>query len=80
MTKVTVFGTTWCGFCHAAKNYFDKIGVKYKDVDIEQDQAAANFIVEKTKQMGVPVIQIDDEFIVGFDRAKIDQLLKNNNS
>lgn len=74
--QVTVYSTTWCGYCHAAKQYFDKMGVTYKDIDVEQDQAAAAFIVDKTKQMGVPVIQIDDEFIVGFDRPKIDAALE----
>jgi glutaredoxin-like YruB-family protein len=73
---VTVYSTTWCGFCHAAKQYFDKIGVKYDDIDVEKDFQAAQAMVEKSHQMGVPVIDIDGTIIVGFDKPKIDTALK----
>ena len=74
--KVTVYSTTWCGFCHQAKKYFDSIGVNYTDVNVEEDPKAAEAMVEKTGQMGVPVIEIGDTTVVGFDRPKIDKLLK----
>jgi glutaredoxin-like YruB-family protein len=74
--KVTVYSTTWCGFCHQAKKYFDSIDVKYNDVNVEKDQKAAEKMVEKSGQMGVPVITIGDDVIVGFDRPKIDHALK----
>jgi len=74
--KVTVYSTTWCGFCHQAKKYFDDIKVAYKDIDVEADPKAAETMVEKSKQMGVPVIEIGDEVIVGYDRPKIDAALK----
>ena len=73
--NVIVYSTTWCGFCKMAKHYFDTIGVKYTEVDVEQDEAAARQIVEETGQMGVPVIRIGKEVIVGFDRPKIDAAL-----
>ena len=73
---VTVYSTTWCGFCHAAKQYFDKIGVKYEDIDVEADFQAAQDMVNKSHQMGVPVIDIDGAIIVGFDKPKIDAALK----
>ena len=73
---VTVYSTTWCGFCHMAKAYFDKLGVKYKDVDVERDINAAKEAVEKSGQMGVPVIDIDGTIIVGFDRPRIDTMLR----
>ncbi len=72
---ITVYSTTWCGFCHSAKQYFDKLGVKYTDVDVEKDRAAAQSMVEKSGQMGVPVIDMDGTIIVGFDKARIDQQL-----
>ena len=74
--NVTVYSTTWCGFCHQAKKYFDSIGVKYNDIDVEQDPKAAEEMVAKSGQMGVPVITIGDTTIVGYDRPKIDELLK----
>ncbi len=59
-----------------AKAYFDKLGVKYKDVDVERDISAAKEAVEKSGQMGVPVIDIDGTVIVGFDRPRIDTTLR----
>lgn len=73
---ITVYSTTWCGFCHAAKQYFDKIGVKYKDVNVENNMQAAQEMVQKSGQMGVPVIDIDGTIIVGFNRPHIDELLR----
>jgi glutaredoxin-like YruB-family protein len=75
-TKVTVYSATWCAFCHAAKDYLDKLGVKYTDKDIETDQAYAQEAVEKSNQMGIPVLDIDGEIIIGFDRPRIDATLK----
>ena len=60
------------------KEYLKAHGVAFEDINLEQDVAAAGFVVEKTQQRGVPVIQIGDEFIVGFDRPKIDAALKTN--
>lgn len=74
--KVTVYSTTWCGFCKQAMKYFDSIGVKYQDVDVEKDPKAAEEMVEKSGQMGVPVIEIGESLIVGFDRPKIDAALQ----
>lgn len=73
---ITVYSTTWCAFCHAATQYFDSIGVAYTDKDVEKDTEAAREAVEKSGQMGVPVIDLDGEIIVGFDKHKIDALLK----
>jgi glutaredoxin-like YruB-family protein len=75
MSKVTIYSTTWCAFCKAAKQYFDSKGVAYTEVNVEEDAAAGRQIVEETGQMGVPVIRIDDTLIVGFDRPKIDAAL-----
>ncbi len=76
--NMTVYSTTWCGFCHQAKKYFDSIGVKYDDIDVEKDPKAAEAMVQKSGQMGVPVIEIGDNIIVGFNKPKIDDLLKSN--
>ena len=75
-TTVNVYSTSWCGFCHQAKAYFDSIGVKYNDINIEEDQAAAEVMVKKTGQMGVPVIEIGETTIVGYDRPKVDKALE----
>lgn len=72
---VIVYSATWCAFCHAAKEYLDKLGVKYEDRDVESDPKFANEAVSKSGQMGIPVIDIDGEIILGFNRPKIDEAL-----
>jgi glutaredoxin 3 len=71
-----IYSATWCGFCHAAKQYLDKIGVKYIDKDVEADPEAGVEAVTKSGQRGIPVIDIDGTIIIGFDRPKIDAALK----
>ena len=73
--NITVYSATWCAFCHAAKDYFDKLGVKYDDRDVESDPQFAMEAVTKSGQRGIPVIDIDGQIIVGFDRPKIDAAL-----
>ncbi len=76
---VTIYSATWCAFCRSAKDYLDKLGVKYTDKDIEKDVKAAQESMEKSQQTGIPVIDIDGTIIIGFDRPKIDEALKAHN-
>lgn len=76
MSNVTIYSASWCGFCHSAKQYLDKLGVKYEDIDVEKDPKAAEAAVSKSGQRGIPVIDIEGDIIVGFDRPKIDHSLK----
>lgn len=73
---ITIYTATWCAFCHAAKAYFDKLEVEYEDRDVERDPKAAQEAVNKSGQMGIPVIDIDGIIIIGFDRPKIDAALR----
>jgi len=73
--KVIVFSTPTCSFCNAAKKYFREKGVKYTDIDVSRDQAAARDMVRRSGQMGVPVIDIGGRIVVGFNRPQIDQML-----
>ena len=74
--QVTVYSATWCAFCHAAMEYLDKLGVKYTDKDVEKDPAAGLEAVNKSEQRGIPVLDIDGDIIIGFDRPRIDAALK----
>ena len=74
--QVTIYSADWCAFCHAAKEYLDKKGVKYTEKNIETDPAFAQESVSKSGQTGIPVLDIDGTIIVGFDRPKIDAALK----
>lgn len=73
--KVIVFSTPTCSYCNAAKSYFRQKGVKFKDIDVSRDPAAARDMVRRSGQQGVPVIDIGGKVIVGFDRPKINHLL-----
>jgi glutaredoxin 3 len=75
---VTIYTTTWCGFCKTAKQYLDKLGVKYTEKDVEKDPDAGAEAVFKSGQMGVPIIDIKDTIIVGFDKPAIDKALADN--
>jgi glutaredoxin 3 len=73
--KPIIYSADWCAFCHAAKQYMDKLGVAYEERNVDTDMKYAAESVEKSGQRGIPVIDIDGEIIVGFDRPKIDTLL-----
>lgn len=73
--KIIVYGAEWCAFCHEAMRYFDKLGVKYDYKNVDHDQAALRAAVEKSNQTGIPVLDIDGEIIIGFDRPRIDKAL-----
>ena len=74
--SVTVYSTSSCPWCVKAKEYLTSQGVKFEDVDVSKDRAAAEEIVQKTRQRGVPVTKIGDQYIVGFDQGKIQSALK----
>jgi glutaredoxin 3 len=73
---IIVYGAEWCAFCHQAMQYFDKLGVKYTYKNVDLDQAALQDAVSKSGQMGIPVIDMAGEIIVGFDKPRIDATLK----
>ncbi len=73
--RVIVFSTPTCSFCNSAKLYFRQKGIKFSDVDVSRDAAAARDMVRRSGQQGVPVIDIGGKIVVGFDRPKINQLL-----
>jgi glutaredoxin 3 len=75
MVNVTIYSTPTCGYCKAAKEYFKKNNVEYTEYDVANDTAKAQEMIEKSGQMGVPVILVDDEIIIGFDQSKIAKLL-----
>ena len=75
---ITIYSADWCAFCHMAKRYFDALGVKYTEKNVETDVKAAVEAVEKSGQRGIPVIDIDGKIIIGFNRPEIDIALAKN--
>lgn len=71
MANVTVYSTPTCPYCKMAKDYMAENGVEFTDIDVSSDQAKAEEMVEKSGQMGVPVIDIDGKIIVGFDKDEL---------
>jgi glutaredoxin 3 len=75
MLKIKIYSTPYCGYCKMAKDFFDKNGFAYEEVDVSVDEAAAKDMVARTNQMGVPVIEIGDEIVVGFNKGQIEEIL-----
>ena len=72
---VTIYSADWCAFCHAAMDYLKSKGVEYTEKNIEKDPAFVQESVDKSGQTGIPVLEINGQVIVGFDRPKIDAAL-----
>ena len=75
MQNVTIYSTPSCHFCHMAKDFFKANAVIYTEHDVAGDAEKRKEMVEKSGQMGVPVIIIGEELIVGFDKSKITKIL-----
>ncbi|HPW34590.1 MAG TPA: glutaredoxin domain-containing protein [Candidatus Paceibacterota bacterium] len=73
---VIIYSTTQCPYCKMAKEYLTKIGIPFKEYNVQEDEKAAAEMVKKSNQMGVPVIDIDGAIIVGFDKQAIDHALQ----
>lgn len=72
---VKVFTTNACPWCVKAKSYLTKKGVEYTELNVQDDMEAREEMVKKSKQMGVPVLDINGTIIIGFDKAAIDKAL-----
>ncbi len=75
MNKVTIYSTPSCHFCHMAKEFFTEKNVPFEDFDVAGNQDKRKEMIEKSGQMGVPVIVIGNNIVVGFNKPKIVELL-----
>lgn len=73
---VTVYSTKTCSFCRATKQYLSGFNVPYQEVMVDGLPNGAEILIEKSGQLGVPVIDIDGEIVIGFNRPLIDDLLR----
>lgn len=74
--KVKIYSTGNCMYCKVAKDFFNEHNIKYEEFDVGNDLEKRREMVEKSAQMGVPVIQVGEEIIVGFNKALLSDLLK----
>lgn len=73
--NVKIYSTPTCPYCKMAKQFLTENNITFEDVDVAANQAAAQEVVAKSGQMGVPVIEIDGKIVVGFDKGKLKELL-----
>ena len=72
---VKVYSTNACPWCVKAKNYLKSVGVAFEEFNVQEDMNARDEMINKSKQMGVPVLDRDGTVIVGFDKNAIDKAL-----
>jgi glutaredoxin 3 len=73
---VKIYSTPTCPYCEMTKEYLKEHDVQYEEIDVSKNEAAQKEMIAKSKQMGVPVIDIDGTVIVGFNQAEIEKALK----
>lgn len=73
--KVIVYSTPTCPYCKQAKDFLKQNKIDFTEVDVAADEKKAQEMIEKSGQMGVPVIDIDGKIIVGFDKAEMKKAL-----
>ncbi len=74
--KVIVYSTPTCPYCHSAKDFLKENKIDFEDVDVSKNQDRAQEMIEKSGQMGVPVLDINGTIIVGYDKGAIKKALK----
>lgn len=73
--NVVIYSTPTCHFCHAAKEFFKEHNVQYQNFNVAEDAEKRKEMIALTGQMGVPVIKVGDDVVVGFDEGKLRELL-----
>jgi glutaredoxin-like YruB-family protein len=74
--KIKVYGVPGCPFCKRTKEFLKSKGLNFEDIDVAADHNLAKEMIKKSGQMSIPVIEIDGEIIIGFDKEKIEMLLR----
>lgn len=73
---VKIYSTPTCVYCKTLKEYLSKNNIEFQDIDVSKNEKDLQEMIKLSGQMGVPVVDIDGEIVVGFDKIKIDELLK----
>lgn len=73
--EVKIYTTPSCVYCKMAKDFFQKTGVSYKEIDVMNDVQGRQDMIDKSGQLGVPVIEVDGSIVVGFDKPRLQELL-----
>lgn len=73
--KVRLFGTPACPFCYTLKVFLKEKGIEFEEIDVSKDEKAREEMIKKSGALEAPVIEIDGQIVVGFDKKRIVQLL-----
>lgn len=73
--SITIYTTPTCSYCHAAKELFAAHGVSYEEKNVAIDAEARTMMIQKSGQLGVPVIDIDGQVIIGFNESRLLELI-----
>ncbi|MFC5592043.1 glutaredoxin family protein [Sporosarcina soli] len=76
MNQITVYTTNTCPYCTMMTNFLTENGLPFKEVNVQQEPLAANYLANKTGQMGVPQTEVNGQWVLGFDPDRIMQLVK----
>ena len=74
--KIVVYSTPTCPYCHMAKDFLRQNKIAFEEIDVSKDREKAKEMVDKSGQMGVPVIEVGSKLIIGFDKEALKKLLK----
>ncbi len=74
--SVSIYSTPVCAYCKLAKEFFHEKNINYTEYNVASDAEKRSEMIERSGQMGVPVIQIDDNIVIGFDKEAISELLE----
>lgn len=75
MAQIKVYSTEFCPYCVALKEFLKENNISFESIDVTEDLRAQEEMIAKSGQMGVPVVEIDGEIIIGFDKEKISKIL-----
>lgn len=73
---IKVYSTPTCPYCVTLKNYLKGRNFEFEDIDVSKDENAMEEMIKNSGQIGVPIVDIDGEIVIGFDKERINQLLK----
>lgn len=73
--NIKVYSTPGCPWCNIAKDFFTSHNISFEDIDVSVDEKVAQEMIKKSGQMGVPVIEIDNKIIVGFNKPVLEEIL-----
>jgi len=73
--NIKVYSTPGCPWCNTAKGFLKSHNLDFQDIDVSIDEKAAQYMIQKSGQMGVPVIEIDDKIVIGFNKPVLEEIL-----